>query len=152
MNTMKLWLGESDGRSFFLSVATVEKDDFLSFDWTYKGHRIVLQRRTAVDDEPPVGRQPDGSWYVLVVEAGRLVGKEREVWYDFDENDLVNGENWKAVQEWPLAKDVAVRMREIARLITQHQADLSVIQDDIKEMEAICRREAERVGVKLLGE
>ncbi len=107
---MKLWVDESDGTSFFISVPTANADEYLSFDWTSKGHRILLQKLEEKNVKPPEGRKPDAEWDTLVVENNKLVEKKHNVWYDFGKNDLVDGENWRQTAEWLLEGSVAEKM------------------------------------------
>jgi len=148
---MKLWIDESDGKSFFLSVQTVKDNEQLSFDWTRKGHRAMIQRLTEENIATP-DREPDGEWDTLVIDSQKLVSKEHCVWYDLDDNDIVNGENWLTVKEWPIDENLAEIMRGICHKITANQDKLGDITDQIIELEKLIIREADRLEVELVVE
>lgn len=147
---MKIYLGEqSKEKSFFFSVPMKEKGKYLSFDWTLKGRRVLIQDLQGTQ-EVPKDKEPDGEWYTLVIEDGELIGKEHDVWYDYGETDIVNGEVWVQEKEWPLSEDVAIGLGKYALLITSHQNELENYQTEIKELESMFRAQAQKLGVELI--
>ncbi|MBU2613315.1 hypothetical protein KJ925_02555 [Patescibacteria group bacterium] len=146
---MKLWIDESDGKSFFVSVPTVNVDEYLSFDWTTKGHRAMIQKLSGSGIQSPKDRKPDGEWDTLMIDCGRLIEKQHNVWYDFGKNDLVDGENWEQMQEWPLGETEAVKILKLTHQITEHQNDTQSVSAQIKELEELISKEADRLSVKL---
>lgn len=146
---MKLWIDESNGKSFFVSVPTINKDEDLSFDWTSKGNRILLQKLVGKNVKPPKNRKPDGEWDTLVIDNGQLVEKQHNVWYDFGKNDLVDGGNWLQIAEWPLDNSVATRMLELAYVISKEQNNLFKVKNEVKELEEIVRQEVKQRSIHL---
>ena len=146
---MKIYLGEESKKDmFFFSVPMEEEGKYLSFDWTTKGHRVLIQDLRGTQEEPK-DKEPDGEWYTLVIDDGKLVGREHDVWYDYGEIDIVNGEVWVQEKEWPLQEDVARSLGEYAELITSHKDELEKYQMKIKELESLFHEQAEKLGLQL---
>ena len=84
-----------------------------------------------------------------MIDCGRLIEKQHNVWYDFGKNDLVDGENWEQMQEWPLGETEAVKILKLTHQITEHQNDTQSVSAQIKELEELISKEADRLSVKL---
>ena len=149
LSSMKLWIDDGDSNtSFFISVATNQSDEYLSFDWTTKGHRVMIQRLTKTN-VTALDRKPNAEWDTLIIENGRLMEKQHNVWYDLGKNDLIDGENWEQTKEWPLDKSTAKKFLSYSNLIRANQEHLKKIESKLKALETLIRKEAERVGVVL---
>lgn len=135
--------------SFFFSIPIIgEEGKMLSFDWTSKGHRVLIQKLEGTQDAPK-NKKPDGEWYTLVIKDGMLLEKQHNVWYDYGETDVVDGEVWVQEKEWPLPEDVAKKLLEHARVLTDHQNELENYQNEIQELESLFRSQAETFDVKI---
>ncbi|MDD5251595.1 MAG: hypothetical protein PHT12_03095 [Patescibacteria group bacterium] len=148
---MRLFIDEGGSepiKSFFISTPTAVPNDWLSFDWTSKGHRVLIQRLVETGVKTP-DHPADAEWNTLIIEDGKLAGKEHCVWFDFDTRDLVNDEMWEQIQEWPLDADVAEKMLDLTRRIRLNPDDVDLINHAADELENLIRPEAKRLGVVL---
>lgn len=117
----------SPQQSYFLSVK-LNETDWLSFDCTTKGHRVIKQvLRLQETPETAVEKYGalDGEWEVLSLRDGKFIRRYHAQWIDRDRLDTVNGETWETVWECPVPAGVDERLRAYSQLISDHYENLT---------------------------
>ncbi len=123
---------------FFISIPLSEKES-ISFDWTMKGHRTILQRMVESKEPMPEGN-PTMEWDTLYIRGGKYIGKEHVRWYDMGKKDWVNGQLYEAVQEWPLDDNTANGLLKYSLIVRDHKSELGSYSKEMQEFEVLLNK------------
>jgi len=127
---------------YFISVK-LSKKEWLSFDNTTKGHRIMKQVLKEIK-EMPKGKKIDGKWKVLIIKNRKLVGEYNAKWIDMDKLDWVNNEVWETVKVRRISKKLSDRLLYYSRLVSDNYTALGKYKEEMKEFENLLKKEVER--------
>lgn len=133
---MDIFIDDNIGTDeFFISVPLDERD-LLSFDWTTKGHRVILQRLERMG-VAVVGEKPASEWDTLHIKNGEFIGKEHVVWYGMGQEDWINGDVYAAIHEWPLDEITAKELLRYSLLVREHIAGLEFYAQEMRAFERL---------------
>ncbi|NQU78412.1 hypothetical protein HQ545_01455 [Candidatus Woesearchaeota archaeon] len=131
---------------FFISVSLNDKEA-ISFDYTTKGHRIIKQvlvRQDASPTESEKKSKPDAEWDSIVLEDKKFIKKYHVVWYDRDEEDLVNDELWETVWAKSIDEGLKDKLLHYSQLISDHYEELDKCSKEMKEFEELLSEEIKK--------
>lgn len=124
---------------FFISVKVNDKE-YVSFDHTIKGHRVIKQ--IVVDNQPfPEDKEPTSEWDDIVIRDGKFLKKYHVRWLDMDKQDWCNDEIWETVAEQSLSAELGEKILYYSRLVGDYYQDLDKVADQIKELETLLAQE-----------
>lgn len=132
---MDIFIDDNISRDQFYISVPLNEIEFLSFDWTIKGHRIILQR--VLKEEPVPAARPTMEWDTIYISKGKFIGKEHTIWYDMGQRDWVNGKIYETVQEWSFNKATAKELLRYSLLIRDHTAELGKYVQEMEEFEKL---------------
>lgn len=122
-------LDPKDG--FFISVAF--GNDYISFDGTMKGKRIIKQAfMEKVDSEEPA----TASWDTLHVVDGMIGDTEHVDWVDKGEHDMINGELYKMLWEKPLPDEVYAKLLAFSTTIYNSDRSQQALGQFLKDLDS----------------
>jgi hypothetical protein len=119
---------------FFISVSLNDKEA-ISFDYTYKGYRVIKQR--LVEKKPFPNKKSTSEWDTLVLRNGKFVKKYHVKWIDLDKKDWCNDEIWETIWEKPISGELADKLMEYSQFISDNYKNLDKFSYKIKEFQDI---------------
>jgi len=125
--------------NYFISVK-LSKKEWLSFDNTTKGHRIMKQVLKEIK-EMPNGKKIDGKWTVFIIKNRKLIGKYKAKWIDMDKLDWVNNEIWETVKVKKISKALSDKLLYYSRLVSDHYKELDKYKKEMKDFENLLKKE-----------
>ncbi|MDD4983689.1 MAG: hypothetical protein PHH82_02520 [Candidatus ainarchaeum sp.] len=125
--------------NYFISVK-LNKKEWLSFDNTTKGHRIMKQVLKEIK-EMPKGKKIDGKWEVLIIKNRKLIRKYKAKWIDLDKLDWVNNEIWETTKVKKISKTLSDKLLYYSRLVSDHYKELHKYNKELIELEALLKKE-----------
>lgn len=129
----------SPKNTFFISIE-IKKNEALSFDYTYKGHRIIKQ--ILIDKKPfPKNKTPTAEWDAIIINNKKLIKKYHVKWIDMDKRDWVNDEIWETVWAKPISKEVKNKLLHYSQLFSDNYKNLDKLSKEIKEFESLISKE-----------
>ena len=130
---MDIFIDDGVSRDWFFISVPINDKDSISFDWTVKGQRVVLQRLEG--KVVPPNLEPSAEWDTIHIRNGKLIEREHVKWYDQGEKDVINDEIYKTIKEWPVDKMVASRLLDYSVFVREHSRELYKYADKMSEFE-----------------
>ncbi|MFH1365080.1 MAG: hypothetical protein ABIH28_00660 [archaeon] len=125
--------------TFFISVG-LNKREAISFDYTFKGHRVVKQILIEKKKFPEKGKI-SGEWDALVLKDKKFVKRSHVKWIDQDKKDWVNNEIWEIAWAKPISKELKDKLLKYSQLISDNYKKLSKFSKEMKEFESLLSKE-----------
>jgi len=123
--------------SFFISVP-LRKNEFLSFDYTYKGHRVIKQ--VLVEKKKfPKNTKFDSEWVTIVVKNKKFLKTYKVKWVDMNKLDWVNNEIWETVWVKKISKKLKDRLLKYSQLISDNYKHLEAYRKEMSEFEDLMK-------------
>jgi hypothetical protein len=130
--------------SFFISVHFNDREA-ISFDNTYKGHRIIKQELVEIKSFPE-NTKFNQEWNTIVLEDGKFVQEYHVQWVDQDKLDWLNGEVWETMWEKPISDDVTKKLLRYSQLVSDNYKDLHKFSDEVKKFEELLSKEIKKIS------
>lgn len=131
---MRVFIDDGKGDDWFFVSVPVSDTEAISFDYTLKGHRVLKQ--ILVSKKPfPTDQSPTMEWDTLILQDGKLAGKQHVCWLDQDKNDWVNDEIWQTTWEKPITDDVRDKLLHFSNLVRQHADNLDAVAQEVSDFE-----------------
>jgi hypothetical protein len=124
---------------FFISVHQTKKE-CISFDNTFKGHRIIKQvliekRRL------PKDKKLSSKWFTIIIKNKKFLRTYKVKWIDMNEKDWLNNEIWETTWEKPISKKVSKKLLFYSQLISDNYKDLNNFRKELNEFEQILKEQ-----------
>jgi len=142
---MDIFIDDNMPRDWFFISTPVSETESISFDWTMKGHRIILQRMIK-SGEPAPESKPTMEWDTLYIRDSKYISKEHIQWYDLDKQDWVNGNLYETVKEWLLDDNTANELLKYSLVVRDHKSELENYSREMQEFEKLLNKLIRALG------
>ncbi|MFA5187741.1 MAG: hypothetical protein WC460_00060 [Patescibacteria group bacterium] len=129
----------SPSKMFFISVE-LNKKEAISFDYTFKGHR-VLKQILVEKKKMPKEIKFTSEWDALIIINKKLIKKYHIRWVDLDKKDWVNDDIWKAHNPKPISEGLKDKLLHYSQLISDNYKHLDKFQKDLTDFENLLAEE-----------
>lgn len=127
----EIFIDDGDKRDFFFISVPINNRECISFDWTHKGQRIILQHLKK-KDELMLEESSSGEWNTIVICNGKYLRTERIIWHDMGKEDWINNELWETIKERQLDAKAAEKLLKYSLIVRDHYKELEKYAEDMK--------------------
>jgi len=128
-----------DYSNYFISIP-LSKKEIISFDNSWKGHRII--RQVLIEEKKmTINQEVTSEWDTISIKDGKFVQSEHVRWVDMDKKDWCNDEIWETVAETPIPKELDESLLKYSAIVKKHYNELHKFSKEISKFEELLSKE-----------